>query len=54
MFLWRSLTPAAIASAAAALTRAQATGAAPITPVVAVTPAAKSKQASSRDGIAKN
>lgn len=48
MFLWRSLTPAAIASAAAALTRAQSAGAAPVTPV------AKPKPASSRDGIAKN
>lgn len=48
MFLWRSLTPAAIASAAAALTRAQSAATAPVTPV------AKGKPAPSHGGIAKN
>lgn len=48
MFLWRSLTPAAIASAAAALTRAQPQATAPVTPV------AKAKQTSSPGEIAKN
>lgn len=48
MFLWRSLTPAAIASAAAALTRAQSPEKAPVTPV------AKTKPASPAAGIAKN
>lgn len=52
MFLWRSLTPAAIASAAAALTRAKsADAAAPVPPVASK---AKSEPSSSRDGVAKN
>ncbi|MGE5475626.1 MAG: hypothetical protein ACM3Q1_03155 [Bacteroidales bacterium] len=48
MFLWRNLTPAAIASAAAALTRESAPAKAPVTPV------AKAKPAASRQGIAKS
>lgn len=48
MFLWRSLTPAAIASAAAALVRAQPAEKAPVTPV------AKAKPTSPSEGIAKN
>lgn len=48
MFLWRSLTPAAIASAAAALTRAQSPATAPLDPV------AKAKPAPAPERIAKN